>query len=148
MWAMDDTGASISVLYEFDVKSMIHPRPAYIPLSLIIGRLAITTTNGGITPPVIRVEISVTDGQTVLVPWTPIQAILMPGRFNSRNCNRLIGPALRSKAFTATAPDNHNQLFISTDRAGIINSLPDPDVSLSTVQDLAVMPQRPGRTIF
>lgn len=145
---MDDTGASICALYEADIKNLMHPRPRVIPPEMVIGRIGIRTSNGGITPPVVRLEVSLLNDSNVLVPWTPIQAIVFRGRYNGQNSNRLLGPTLRYMAFTATAPDNTGRLYMSNDRNGLLSSLPDPDITLAVVPDQKVLPHPPGVPAF
>lgn len=79
----DDSGASHCLLFEDDILNMMNPRPAAIPVGMLIGRACIITTNGAIDTPVIKLEISLHHSGTVMVPWAPIQVLVLEGRKNS-----------------------------------------------------------------
>jgi hypothetical protein len=128
---------------------MMFPRPHDIPVEMVIGRSIVTTSNGQINQPVIKVEICLPHEGEVLIPWTPIQALLAQGRLTSRTADRLLGPVLRRMAYTATAPDNRDRIFIANSRNGLLELLPEADTSRAYVPEIPVdYPQEPGHPVF
>ncbi|KAJ5387390.1 hypothetical protein N7509_009931 [Penicillium cosmopolitanum] len=146
---MEDSGASIATLYEDDIKNMMYPRPHDIPVEMVIGRSIVTTSNGQINQPLIKVEICLPHEGEVLIPWTPIQALLVEGRLTSRSADRLLGPVLRRMAYTATAPDNRDRIYIANSRNDLLDLLPEADISKAFVPEIPIdYPQEPGHPVF
>ncbi|KAJ5751009.1 hypothetical protein N7533_008037 [Penicillium manginii] len=145
---MEDSGASVCTLYEDDVKNLWFPRPTNIPLNAIIGRLPLSTSNGSINQPIMKVEICLPHDGQVVIPWTPIQVMLFEGKKLSGCSERLMGPVLRRMAFTATAPDNRDRLFVANDRQELIDLIPDADVSQAFMPDLPLDPHDPNDPLF
>lgn len=135
---MEDSGASVATIYEEDIKNMMFPRPQAIPVEMVIGRAIVTTSNRQINQPVLNVEISLHNYGEVIIPWTPIQVLLIQGRMTATSADRLLGPVLRHMAYTATAPDNRDRIYIASTRDDLLSLLPEADISRAFVPEIAM----------
>lgn len=108
------------------------PKPKAIPPKLIIGYLPMSTSNGRLELPVIKIEAAVFWHGKAVAPFTEVQCALFEGKKTAWNSSRLSGPLLRHRIFTATAPDSRKRLYLGDDREELIDVLPDPDMSLAS----------------
>lgn len=127
---MEDTGASMMTLYEDDLRMLIVPKPSTIPSHLVVGYSPFHSSNGPVELPVVKIEAAVFWNGKDVAPYTEVQCALFEGKKTSWNCNRLSGPLLRHRIYTATAPYRRKRLYLSNDRDELIDVLPDVDVSL------------------
>ncbi|KAJ5102764.1 hypothetical protein N7532_003293 [Penicillium argentinense] len=138
---LDDTGASIMVLYEQDILDLLPPpRPATIPPNLVMGRMTTHQITGPIHGPVFKLEASLKIVGHTLFGWTPIDVFVLPGRAAGTS-TRLMGPLLRAMLYTATAPDQRKKIFVSDDRQELIDWLPAADM---TIRHILPMPHLIG----
>ncbi|KAJ5591629.1 uncharacterized protein N7459_001998 [Penicillium hispanicum] len=125
---MEDSGASMMTIYEDDIRSLLVPKPAAIPDTMIIGVLDFVTSSGAMETPVIKLDVRLNHMGTDMIPWTTVQVSLFEGKFTAYSTPRLGGPLLYYMLFTATAPDNKGRVLVSDDRKELIDMLPDPDL--------------------
>lgn len=140
---LDDTGASIMVIYEDDLESLENKAN---DLPKVMGAAKLNGAFGGWWVLIYKLEVTMKDhnGKN-LVDWTPIQVAVIPWDRRLGVC-RLGGPWLRHKFFVGSSPKN-GLLCIAKNKT-LFKQLLEP-INVSEVEhrappDVALRPNPPG----
>lgn len=119
---IDDTGCDMMSLYEGNLTVLQNLAVPPAPKPSTMGAIVVTVANGERVAYRVRafcVNIYTTDPDPQeMVQWDWVQCMMKPSTAEATRVPQLAGPWLRSKLFTATAPDGQNRLWVHTARAG------------------------------
>lgn len=134
-------------LYEEDIKFMqalggeVHPPPT-------LGIRRFRVADGRWIRWAVKsifVNLFSSDGEE-MTQWASVQTLVKKGSRASEGTSRLLGPWLRSKLYTATAPDGSSRLWVSDKKEGF-DQLPDLDLEAnppSMPLERPLQPVEPG----
>lgn len=146
----DDTGCTYMQLFHEDLKQLmgVTANTQEWPFEQIMGYGASGLANGTIIVDLnVLLEVNMYDKkagnprrQLMMDKWVPIKCTVMQGadQLSLGTTDRLAGSWLRNCLFTATAPENPSQLYISSTKSGLVGKtmLPAVDSSLATRPEL------------
>ncbi|KAJ6086561.1 hypothetical protein N7467_005475 [Penicillium canescens] len=154
---IDDTGSDMMVMYDADKRLLERLGGRRL---LCLGMAQAAQADGHWSDfLVVSVEVTIycksparnNQGHLVRVPnggyryitermtsWDTIQCAVRPGAAGVDDVPRLLGPWLRYKLYTASAPDGQNRMHIMDNYSGFGNHVPNVDTSLAIQQGLIV----------
>lgn len=152
-WYQDDTGAEYPLISAGDLDDIQLAAESLKPEPVHIGYISTRGVTGKLVSWLVGLEMEVMTRPADRVPITPdvvrmqtwiskrviVPVLVAPPRHFERlgRTLRLTSAWWRDMVYHARAPDSTGQLIVSTDKAGLVNNLPDVDPLL------AQAPKRP-----
>lgn len=122
---LEDTGSTDPLIYIDDLERMINKSGFKAPF---LCYKAYNTANGTKYMPTCKIFFNLETGSgRVARPWVPAQTSVCEDPFGPGDA-RVSGDWIRRLFYTASAPDNLGNLFISETLSGLKAQLPDFDV--------------------